>query len=103
MSNIIIRSTAENDLTKIWLYIAEDSPLAADRVFDAAQSTFDSLSEKPKIGKLFESKRKMLKGIRFFPISEYPKYIVYYREINNGIEIVRVLHARMLKENRLDC
>ena len=29
-------------------------------------------------------------------------YVVYYREIDNGIEIVRVLHAHMEKERRLE-
>ena len=102
MAGIIVTPAAENDLTDIWLFIAEDNPPAADRVFEAAQMTFDSLLERPKIGKLFESKRKKLEGIRFFPIGEYPKYIVYYREIRNGIEVVRVLHSRRLREGRLE-
>ena len=102
MAGIIVTPAAENDLTDIWLFIAEDNPQAADRVFEAAQITFDSLLEQPKIGKIFESKRKKLKGIRFFPIGKYPKYIVYYREIRNGIEVVRILHSRMLREGRLE-
>lgn len=102
MSSIKVTPAAENDLTNIWLYIAEDNPLDADRVFQSARSTFNSLSEKPNIGKVFESKRIKLKDIRFFPINKYPKYIVYYREIDDGIEIIRVLHARMLMESRLE-
>ncbi len=103
MSNILVTPAAENDLADIWLYIAEDNPLAADRVFEEAQSTFNSLFEKPNIGKLLESKRMKLKGIRFFPINKHPKYIVYYKEVDNGIEIIRILHARMLKKGRLEC
>ena len=102
MGGIIVTPAAENGLTDIWLFIAEDNPQAADRVFEAAQMAFDSLLAQPKTGKIFESKRKKLKGIRFFPISKYPKYIVYYRETRNGIEIVRVLHSRMHREGRLE-
>ena len=102
MASIIVTPAAETDLTEIWSYIAEDNPQAADRVFEAAQMTFDSLLEQPKIGKIFESKRKKLKGILFFPIHQFPKYIIYYRETSNGIEVVRVLHSRMLKESRLE-
>ncbi len=102
MAGIIVTPAAENDLTDIWLFIAEDNPQAANRVFEAAQMTFDSLLEQPKIGKIFESKRKKLKDIRFFPIGKYPKYIVYYRENRNGIEVVRVLHSRMLREDHLE-
>ena len=101
MAGIIITPAAENDLADIWLFIAKDNPQAADKVFEAAQTTFDSLLEQPKMGKIFESKRKKLKGICFFPLGEYPKYIVYYRETSNGIEVVRVLHSRMLREGRL--
>ena len=103
MSSIKVTPAAENDLSNIWMYIADDNPVAADRVFEAVQSTFGSLLKKPKIGKVFESKRMKLKNIRFFPIGKYPKYVVYYREIDKGIEIIRVLHARMHEDNRLDC
>lgn len=102
MAGITVTPAAEIDLESIWLYIAEDNPQAADRVFEAAQTTFDTLLEQPKLGKVFESKRKKLKGIRFFPISHYPKYIIYYRETSDGIEVIRVLHSRMLKEGRLE-
>ncbi len=102
MSKIRVTSAAEHDLTNIWLHIGENNPLAADRVFESAQLTFNRLSETPKIGKAFDSKRPKLNGIRFFPIQKYPNYVVYYREIDNGIEIIRVLHARMLKEGRLN-
>jgi len=102
MAAIIVTPAAENDLTDIWLFIAEDNPQAADRVFESAQTTFDSLLGQPKIVKIFESKRKKLKGIRFFPIGKDPKYIVYYREIRNKIEVVRVLHSRMFREGRLE-
>lgn len=102
MASINVTPAAETDLADIWLCIAGDNPQAADRVFDAAKATFDSLLEQPEIGTIFESKRKKLKGFRFFPINQYPKYIIYYREASDGIEVVRVLHSRMLKESRLE-
>jgi len=102
MASIIVTPAAETDLADIWLYIAEDNPQAADKVFDAAQGTFSSLLEQPKIGTVFESQRTKLKGIRFFPIHQFPKYIIYYRETSDGIEVIRVLHSRMLKESRLE-
>ena len=102
MASITVTPAAEIDLADIWLYTAEDNPQAADRVFEAAQTTFDTLLGQPKLGTIFESNRKKLKGIRFFPISNHPKYIIYYRETSDGIEVIRVLHSRMLKEGRLE-
>ncbi|MCD6197693.1 MAG: type II toxin-antitoxin system RelE/ParE family toxin [Deltaproteobacteria bacterium] len=93
---------AEEDLINLWRYIAQDNPAAADRVHQSAEKTFESIADMPGIGTAYRSKRAKLHGLRFFPLTQYPNYVVYYREIDNGIEIVRVLHAHMEKERRLE-
>jgi toxin ParE1/3/4 len=40
--------------------------------------------------------------MRFFPISKFQNYVIYYREQPQGIEIVRVLHTHMDKKKRLE-
>jgi toxin ParE1/3/4 len=102
MASILITPAAENDLVNIWLYIARDDQNAADRVYQAAEKTFDSLLAAPRMGTLYQAKRPQLKGIRFFPISKFHTYVIYYREHPQGIEIVRVLHAHMDKKKRLE-
>ena len=102
MASILITPAAENDLVNIWLYIARDDQDAADRVYQAAEKTFDSLLAAPRMGTLYQAKRPQLKGMRFFPISKLHNYVIYYREHPQGIEIVRVLHAHMDKKKRLE-
>jgi toxin ParE1/3/4 len=102
MAAIIITPAAESDLVNIWLYIARDNPDAADRVYQAAESTFQSLATTPRMGTLYLSKRAQLDGIRFFPVSKFQNYVIYYREQPKGIEIIRVLHANMDKRKRLE-
>jgi len=101
MPEILITPAAESDLIGLWTYIAQDNRQAADAVFDAAQETFRLLLASPRIGTSFHAKRPSLKGIRSFPIKNYPTYIAYYRPTQNGIEIIRVLHGRMQREKRL--
>lgn len=102
MASILITPAAENDLVNIWLYIARDNQDAADRVYQAAEKTFESLLAAPCTGTLYRAKRPRLEGIRFFPVSKFQNYIIYYREHPQGIEIIRVLHAHMDKKKRLE-
>ncbi len=102
MAAIIITPAAEVDLVNIWLYIARDNQDAADRVYQAAESTFHALAATPRMGTLYQSKRAQLEGMRFFPVSKFQNYVIYYREHPEGIEIIRVLHAHMDKKKRLE-
>jgi toxin ParE1/3/4 len=102
MAVIVITPAAESDLVNVWLYIAQDNPDAADRVFQAAESTFDTLASAPRMGTLYQSKRAKLEGIRFFPVSTFQNFVIYYKGLPQGIEIIRVLHAHMDKQKRLE-
>jgi len=102
MVSILITPAAEDDLVNIWLYIARDNQDAADRVYQAVEKTFESLLAAPLMGTLYQAKRPQLEGMRFFPISKFQNYVIYYREHPQGIEIVRVLHAHMDKKKRLE-
>lgn len=40
----------------------------------------------------------LFEGVRVFPVSRFKKYLVFYRPIQDGIEVLRVLHgARDIK------
>jgi toxin ParE1/3/4 len=101
MPKILIKPAAEADLLNIWVYIARDNPDAADLVYQAAEKTFLSIAAMPGMGTAYRTTRAKLQGLRFFPVKQFHNYIIYYREIPDGIEIVRVLHARMDKAKRL--
>ena len=102
MASILITPAAENDLVNIWLYIARDNQNAADRVYQAAEKTFETLLAEPRMGTLYQTKRAQLEKMRFFPVSKFQNYVIYYQEHPQGIVIVRVLHAYMDKKKRLE-
>lgn len=101
MPNILITPAAEKDLINLWVHIARDNRTAADTVYEAAEQTFVTLASMPNIGTLYQPRRARLKGVRFFPVKQFRKYMIYYRATADGIEIIRVLHAHMQQHNRL--
>ncbi|MET0355420.1 MAG: type II toxin-antitoxin system RelE/ParE family toxin [Cellvibrio sp.] len=84
---ILISPQAEEDLVDIWLYIAADSPDNADRFLDYIYQQARHLAELPQSGKL---RPELAPDLRSFPVA---KYLLFYREQNSNIELVRVLHA----------
>jgi toxin ParE1/3/4 len=76
MPKILITPAAEDDLINIWIYIARDNPEAADRTYQAAEKTFETLAAMPEIGTVYWTKRAKLKGLRFFPIKQFQYHLL---------------------------
>ena len=101
MPSILITPAAEKDLIGIWVYVAQNNEKAANRIYKAAEETFKLLAHSPGIGTPYHPRRTQLKGVRFFPINKFHRYLIYYRKQPDGIEIIRVLHAQMEKYKHL--
>ena len=84
---------AQRDLAKLAEYIRRDKPRAALRFLNAARATFDFLLEMRSAGSLYESNNPELVDLRVFPISGFENYLIFYRPVSDGIEVVRVLHG----------
>lgn len=78
---------AADDLVEIWNYIAKDNPVAADRLLDRIDQLCQTLMEYPYMGR---ERPDIMVGIHSFAVN---KYVIYYRHIEVGIEVIRVLHA----------
>ena len=85
---IIITEEAENDISNIEEYIAQDNPTAAKEFVVKLKNSFISLSLYPRLGK----NRPEFSGdsrILFLPVMT--NYLVVYTIIENDLHIVRVL------------
>lgn len=71
------------------------------RLYDRAEETYARLAEMPHTGALHQSEKIGLSGIRYLPIKESSRYLVLYRPTDDGVEIIRILHARMDKDTWL--
>lgn len=87
MPRAVQSSQARTDLIEIGLYVARDNPAAASRLVDTIESKYEMLARAPGIG---ESRPELLPTLRSFTVRNY---VIYYREISDGIEVVRVLHG----------
>ena len=82
---LVISDQAQEDLLDIWLYIANDSPLAADRFLDFLYEKCRTLCASPQLGRL---RNELLPELRSLPVK---RYTIFYRVGRETIEIVRVL------------
>ncbi|MBD2088320.1 type II toxin-antitoxin system RelE/ParE family toxin [Microcoleus sp. FACHB-1515] len=87
MAIIVKRPRAELDLLDIWDYIADDSFDRADEFLDRIEGTLQTLAQNPGIGRRRE---ELLPRLQSFPIGNY---VVFYQAIEDGIDVIRVLHG----------
>lgn len=87
MSRVRVSGLATSDLDAIWDYIAGDNPLAADRMVDQIFNRCQSYANQSELGEL---RPELGADLRCFSVGFY---VVYYRPIPDGIELVRVLHG----------
>lgn len=78
---------ADEDLLDIWAYIAQDNPKAADKLADEIENKFILLAGQPQLG---PARPDIASELRHFPVGNY---LILYREIAEGIEVVRVIHG----------
>ena len=87
MPRIIVGRGAEGDALEIWDYIAQDNPSAADRIIDRFGELFRILAEQPFMGR---SVPEFAPNLR---VATVGNYLVFYRAMNEGIQIVRILQS----------
>ena len=87
---------ARGDMETVWLYsLSEWGSEQAGRYTDDLTDAFEILTKNPKSGINSEHIRD---GYRRHSVL---RHVVYYRETGYGIEVIRVLHNRMLAVRHL--
>ena len=87
MPQVTRRPLAETDILEIWDYIADDSLAAADRWVDRLDEQFRVLATQPMMGR---ARDELAPGVRSFL---FGRYVIFYVPLDNGIDVVRVLHG----------
>ena len=78
---------AEQDLIEIYQHISRDNPPAAEKLVRTVNSKCELLARSPMIGR---ARPELRSDLRSFP---YGAYLILYRIVEDGVEIVRVVHA----------
>jgi toxin ParE1/3/4 len=89
MNRCAFDPAVHGDLAEIWRYIAVEnhSPGAADKLIDMLFGKFSLLAAQPLLG---ESREDLGENVRAFVARSY---LILYRPIPNGIEILQVVHS----------
>ena len=84
---IVVSPAAAKDLEDIWLYIAQENPIAASRVLQKLNQRIVSLQQMPERAQprpdVATSARCLVEG----------NYLVLYEVFAGRVEIVRVVHG----------
>lgn len=86
MNHYRLSQQAEQDLEDIWTYLAQQNQLVADKQIAEILNRFPMLAQFPDMGR---KRDDLMDELRSFPVKPY---VVFYKKINDGIEIFRVLH-----------
>jgi toxin ParE1/3/4 len=90
---LVVSRRAESDLDEESEYLGRDDPALAERFLSAAKATFVDLAATPGLGRLREFRSARLRGLRSWRIRSFENWLVFYRVVDETVEIVRVLHG----------
>ena len=82
-----IAPQAINDMSEIWVYIAHDNPVAADKMLDSFDDAFEMLRSLPDAGRIRD---ELSAGLRSYPVGNY---LIFYRHWPDWLEIYRIIHG----------
>jgi toxin ParE1/3/4 len=87
MPRVIYTRPAVHDLAEIRKHIARDNELISREFIVRIKEKCRKIASLPHIGSLREGYGV---GVRGFPLSSY---LIFYRKVNDGIAILRVVHG----------
>jgi toxin ParE1/3/4 len=86
MNRYKLSRQAEQDLEDIWVYLADQDDIRADKQVAQILNRLPMLAQYPDMGK---SRDDLAPNLRSFPSKPY---IVFYTKSQDRIEIIRVIH-----------
>ena len=90
---ILRKPQAARDILQIASYISEDSLDASIRFLEAVETTFLALARRPLMGASRTFKDATLAGIRMWRVKGFESYLIFYRPLADGIDVVRLVHG----------
>jgi toxin ParE1/3/4 len=96
MSVALIRSPESHDdvVAVIQYYLAQHTPATATRFAMAVEATLELLALFPESGPAWESADPAMQGVRFQNVRGFPNYLIFYRMIEQGLYVMRIVDGR---------
>jgi toxin ParE1/3/4 len=93
MGRIVRHESAESDIIEHAEYMGRDSRAAAYRFLEACEKSFQLLAQFPQLGAVWPAVDQQFDKVRFRTVIDFRNYVIIYLPLNEGVEIIRVLHA----------
>ena len=88
------RSPAYQDLRRQALYLATEAGTeVAIRFLEAAEAACATLATMPGMGRVRRFPHAEVRELRSWAIPGFERYLIFYRALPDGIEIIRVLYG----------
>jgi toxin ParE1/3/4 len=90
MSRFVLSPRARDDLDGNWTYTARRwGADQAERYLRRIAEAVELIAETPALGRTCDHVRE---GYRKYPVGSH---VLFYRAIDDGVDVVRILHQRM--------
>ncbi len=95
MAQVRKREAAKRDLIAQWVWYAENADMeTADRFLASADSTATMLAGQPESGGRIFFTKPELQGMRRFPVTDgFEAILIFYFPLQDGVDLVRVVHG----------
>jgi toxin ParE1/3/4 len=93
LRRVIRRPAVNRDLIDCFVHIGEDNEESAMRFLRSAEETFHELARMPGMGVAVSFSDLQNLSLRRWRIRGFENFLIFYRPIDNGIEVIRVLHG----------
>jgi toxin ParE1/3/4 len=84
---------ARLDLEELAEELGQHHERVAARFLAAVKDAYRLLREMPEAGSLWPTTNPRYEGLRVWPLRRYRNYLIFYRQVNEVLQIVRVQKA----------
>ncbi len=93
MSRVVVLRRADRDIDEQLVFLAKQSHRTAVDFLDSVERTFQLPAESPGRGFRWDDAPSLDRGIHVWPVMGFSNTLVFYRPVEQGVEIIRVLHG----------
>jgi toxin ParE1/3/4 len=98
-----VRPLAWREINAQLDYFEEQAGLeTAERFLDQLISSFEDLSQMPKVGVRCGFRKPATRRLRRWPVKGFENWLIFYQPRRDGVEIVHVMHGARDIESLLD-
>jgi toxin ParE1/3/4 len=94
MARVLKRVAAKRDLTDHFVFLGENASVdVARRFLHSANVSFQALAKMPELGAQRAFRNPRWSAVRAWPVKGFERYLILYRPLSDGVEILRVIHG----------